>query len=127
MRAPDRPTLAMQYSWAHAYDKERQSTDVVNQNASLTSRYQPLKELDIRYQGALSGTNDKLHSVETSGVNNSGRVTYNDQFFKRRVSVFSSYSVNQTVSETEIHGSAGGEYVRESFHQVFRGRAIVQR
>lgn len=108
-RRPDRPTLAIQYTWAHSFDKDHQFTDVVSETASLTSRYQVLKQLDIRYQGALTDTTDKLHSIESSGVNNSGRVTFNDSLFQRRVSVFSSYTINQTSQETTIHGSAGGE------------------
>ena len=107
------PTLSLMYNRTHAYDRDHLQTDTISEQYTLSSRYQPVKQIEMRYTGTYSETRDKLHGVDTTSLLNTARLDYNDAFLRNRVRVNASYTVSQSQSQTRSVGS-GTEEVAEA-------------
>ena len=103
------PTLNLMYSRTHAYDRDHLEIDSINEQYTLTSAYQPVKQFGMRYSGTYNESLDKLHGTETTGLLNSARLDYNDAFLRNRVRVYATYFVSQAQSQTRSVGSGTGE------------------
>lgn len=101
------PTFDLQYLRTSTYDKERISQDTTTDHFLISSLYQPAKGVDLRYMGSYTSTKDQLQDTTTTDVINSGRATYNGQFFNNRVSVFSSYNIARQDTRTSGASVAG--------------------
>ena len=64
------PTLNLMYSRTHAYDRDHLQIDNISEQYTLSSRYQPVKQLEMRYTGTYSETRDNLHGVDTTSLLN---------------------------------------------------------
>ncbi len=115
----DLPTFNAGYSWSHAYDKDHVMFDNVTQGYFVGSTYRPVKQLEIRYSGFYSDFLNKLNDTETTGLSNTGRFNYSDNFLNRRLMVYSSYDISLSEQRTTVSGQGTGE-VTESV-QTFAG------
>ena len=107
------PTLNLVYNRTHAYDQDRLQTDNISEQYTLSSRYQPVKQLEMRYTGTYSESQDNLHGVDITSLVNSARLNYNDAFLRNRVRVYADYTVSQSQSQARTVGS-GTEEVAEA-------------
>src|SRR5208337_5608146 len=103
-RSPELPTLDIGYSRSHTFDQMHTSIDQVTQGASVTSRYLPTKNLQLRYTGAYNDTENNLVDTKVESYNNQGYASYTTSFFKDRVSVSAEY----TVSDAQTTVTTGG-------------------
>ncbi len=104
----------------YTYDKERVSQDSVNDSFSLGLRYEPYKNLDLRYQGTLIDLKEKLRDLEVVQVVHSSRATYSRQLGDR-ISVYTTY--NHTRQETKTDAAGTGEVLLQLF--PFSGLSVI--
>lgn len=103
---PDRfPDLRLQYAWDHLYDKDRLAADTVTNLYVVTSNYQPVEELNLRYQGTLRDTDQQLVDTTTKETVHNGRVNYANQWWRRRISFGLDYNYTRQEIETDTSGS----------------------
>ncbi len=94
------PTVDVALSRSESYDKDRASRDTGTDHVALSSRYEPLKGLELRYQGSAIDTQDRIRGLETEVLAHSGRISYMDRFFHDRVAFSSQYDVGRSTIET---------------------------
>ncbi len=107
------PTLDMQFTRMHIFDKAQQTTDTLSDALSASTRYTPVKNLDLGYTVTVNNNNNRLNDVEFDTVSQSGRAAYSDRFFDNRVALTANYSGSRLTSETRSNG--GGDV----FSQIF--------
>jgi len=102
------PTVDLSLTRSNSYDRDRASRDVATDQAALSSRFEPLKGLQLQYQGSAIGTRDRIRDLETKIIANSGRISYMDRFLKDRISFSSQYDVGRSTTQTIARGAATG-------------------
>ena len=100
------PTLNMQYTQSHNYDKEHAIADTVTDLFAANTRFSPVKNLDLAYTIASTDTNDHLGGVDSTTFTQNGRAGYSNQFIDNRVSLTANYNGFRSTTETS---SGSGE------------------
>jgi len=100
------PSMDLLMSRMNAYDDNRLFQDTVTDTINLNTRYKPVEELELNYQGALNTLEDRLSGLETRTLTQSMRIAYGSQFFRDRVSLASSYNISARINEITA-GSSG--------------------
>ncbi|MEW6599539.1 MAG: hypothetical protein AB1499_01075 [Nitrospirota bacterium] len=102
------PSVDVRFDTTNLYDKDRIIQDTKQDLLSLALRYMPeynlLKGLDVRYQPTYTKIDNMLDGVVTTSLAHNGRVTYSDSYYKRRITVYTSYNISH--SETKITTSS---------------------
>lgn len=104
LRPEGLPQMNITFQRANTYDQDRVTTDRTNDILSLSSRFSPLKGLDLGYQGSMSSSSDQLTNLRIDAESHSGRATYGTQLLKGRVAVSSSYKITQNTTEVVSAG-----------------------
>lgn len=99
------PDLSLRLSHANTFDVDRLTQDMTTNMATVGSQYTH-KAFKFGYQFTGTETMDNLHGTDNTSLLNNGSISYSDQFFNRRVSVYSHYNVNYLTSTTEA-GNGG--------------------
>ena len=100
------PVIDMRFTRTNLFDEKREVQDTTTDYGLFSARY-TYKNLDVRYQGTYTDTNDKLNRVETKDYLQTGRITYSDMFFNNRVSFNGSYNISYEETETTAKGTGG--------------------
>ena len=100
---PERlPTVDVLLQRTNNFDETKDFLDTTQDYGSIASRY-TYKDLDIRYLGSYTDLTDNINKLETTDLVQSGRLTYSDSFFDKRVSFSGTYNITFdqiTVKET---------------------------
>jgi len=107
LRPEGLPTADLLFSRSNAFDKDRASQDSTTDSYSLSSRYQPVGNLDLSYQGVLTDATDRLHSLKSETITNTATGNYSQRFLANRISFFTSGTL--TSRETTFSTGGGGE------------------
>lgn len=99
------PSVDINYSLFNNYDENHTSQNSTTASTILSSRYKPFDSLDLSYQTSYSTLDNKLAGFESQSLNQSLRVSYNDIFFKDRISVSSSYNIATQDTKTQNNGT----------------------
>ncbi len=99
------PSLDLQATDSHSYDKAHQMTDSKNDMFSVGSRYSPVRNLDLGYTLTLFKNKDLLSGAESDTTTQNGRAAYSNRFFDR-ISFSTDYTAIQSTTET-LSGSSG--------------------
>lgn len=99
------PSLDLLLLRTETYDADRHSQDTTQDQAALTSRYSPMKELDLRLHAGQTETADRLHEFDVVNRSLNGRVSYTDQFFGGRSSLNTTYMISLESTEASATGS----------------------
>lgn len=102
----DFPNLNLIYSSFDNYDEQRLSRDTNTTSLTFSSRYKPVKNLDLSYSGNHSTTTNRLSGFETESLTQSTRVDYNDFLFRDRLAVSSSYNIATQKTVATNNGSS---------------------
>ncbi len=113
LRPSELPSLNISFQHADTYDKDHTSADRMSDTLALSSRYSPLRGLDLGYQGNYSSVTDKLTNFRVDTESHSGRISYAGQLLQNRVSLSTSYNITQFTTETISSG--GGEVSFQEF------------
>lgn len=106
-RQEGRPTLDVSYSRQYTYDADRATQDLVSDTSSASTRYIPMKDLELRYQIGYNETENRLTDFKTAALGNTLRVSYTTEFLDRRVSLYTSYNAALSRSESSFSGASG--------------------
>lgn len=93
------PTLDTLFMRTDTYDKARLFQNNENDYFSLSSRYKPVKDLDLRYQFTSNEAKNLLTDVDVKVLTQTGRATYSGRFFHNRISLYSSYNISRQETE----------------------------
>ncbi|RII25763.1 MAG: hypothetical protein CXR31_12170 [Geobacter sp.] len=104
-RPVDLPDLSVRLSHANNYDVDRLNRDGTTDMVSVGSRYM-YRTFKLGYQFTGTDTRDNLHDTDTTQMLHNASVSYSDQFFDKRVSLYSQYNVNYQQSTTSA-GNGG--------------------
>ncbi len=99
------PSVDVRYTRTNTFDKSRLVQDTKDDFAQVSSNYEPMKNLLLRYQGTYRDTNDKLNQIETKELSNNGKINYDGTFFKDRVTVSTSYDITRRVTDITTAGT----------------------
>jgi hypothetical protein len=97
------PSFELRYIRTNTFDEKRLTQDVTKDFFSLYSRY-TYQGLDITYLGSYVDTKDKLINLETKDLTQSGKITYSNFFFDKRVSFTGSYNISHDEIKTITAG-----------------------
>jgi hypothetical protein len=99
LRPEGLPTLDTLFMRTDTYDKARLFQNNENDFFSLSSRYKPVKDLDLRYQFTSNEAKNLLNDVNAKVLTHTGRAMYSGQFFNNRISLSSSYNISRQETE----------------------------
>lgn len=101
------PAATFRFFRTNTYDKGRLFQDTTDDRFQLDSEFRPTPAVQVRYTGLYEDKADHLGRNEARTLTNDGRISYSDQFWKKRISLSSDYYV--TYTQTEIVNSGAGE------------------
>jgi hypothetical protein len=93
----------------HTYDKDRDTTDIVNDFWSLSLKYEPIRDLDLRGNVSHTEQDNKLTDINVERWDYSGRATYSRRFWDR-VTAYATYNFNRTETEVTVKGTGVVEF-----------------
>ena len=104
------PIMDFLFSRSNSFDKagsHENSTD----SYTLSSRYDPLRNLGLLYSGSLTNSIDKLTQLETSSLSNAITGNYSQQFFAGRASLFANANLSDQETSVSASGATGGGFI----------------
>jgi len=105
-RPEDFPTLDILYSAFNNYDEHRTTQDSTATTTTVSSRYKPHETVNMNYSANYSTLDSRLAGLESQSLNQSLRASYNDIFFKDRISVSTSYNIATQDTTTRNNGGS---------------------
>lgn len=112
LRPEGLPPLDITATTSNIYDQTRKLQDQTNQFYSWSSRYTPLKDLDLNYNGQFTDSLDKLTNFESQTTSNNGRLAYSRQFFDNRVAINTNYNISMQQTKTITPSALGSILLR---------------
>ncbi|HZZ85234.1 MAG TPA: hypothetical protein VFE30_11905 [Anaeromyxobacteraceae bacterium] len=103
----DLPDLDTRASRTNTFDVSRKLSDTTIDDLLTTLSYTGIRQLTLQYTVEYQDTNDRLSGTTTSGLLNSGRVSYGDTFNHGRTAVQASYSFANRLADTSVTGLGG--------------------
>jgi hypothetical protein len=104
----------------NSHDKDREIQDTTADSILLGLKY-TYKNLDVRYQATYDDQKLKLIELETKGLIQSGRISYSNSLFNRRVTLNTSYNISRQDVSTTSQGK--GEVSLQVF--PFSGLSVI--
>jgi hypothetical protein len=108
-RPEELPFMELQLRRTNSYDDTKKILDTTDDLISLNSRYQ-YKGLLLNYYGTYEHTQDKIRDLGVTQSTHSGRASYSDSFFDRRVAVTTDYNVLYQETTTKSAGQGFVEF-----------------
>lgn len=112
-RPADLPGIDLNYTKSDSYDGRRLVRDDTSDQVVLSARYDPFKQLQLRYSGTFNSLTDRITGVDTTLTTQTGKISYSDSFFNKRLSVASDYTV--TSRDTAISGNMSATVESQAF------------
>jgi hypothetical protein len=91
----------------HIFDKAHETSDTENDSFSASTRYTPVKNLDLAYGFSSLDSNNRMSGVESDTVTQNERAAYSNRFLDNRVIFSANYNGSQSTQTTRSGG--GGE------------------
>jgi hypothetical protein len=107
------PAATFRFIRTNTIGADRKTQDTTDDLFDLVSEYQPAESVQLYYRGALENFEDRLQDISIQRTSHSGRVTYGDTFWDRRVQVGAEYDFNSRL--TDVTAGGGGEVVSPLF------------
>jgi hypothetical protein len=96
----DLPSFDFNYINDHNYDGRRILNDISTNDILMGLRYNPWPNLGLTYNLTYVDSFDNLRGSDSTLTTHSGRITYADSFFNRRVNVAATYDISDQTFET---------------------------
>lgn len=106
-RPSDLPSIDLRLTRSDAHDRARRSRDQTSDDALVSTRYEPVRNLDLRYSVRAARITDHLNDVRTSELGNSASATWSGAYLDGRGSVYASYSIGALESTVSARGRGG--------------------
>lgn len=104
-----RPSFSLLFSRALLYDEHRRTQDSVTDTTSISSRYSPVKPLDLGYRATLTESEDRITNFESRTLGQTLRASYGEDFLKRRMSFQANSTLAFQQSEYSVPGAGPTE------------------
>jgi hypothetical protein len=101
------PEVQFQFSRTNAYDESRAAVDRTLDLYQFIVQYRPIPPVYLSYRGSRTQSTNHLAGNEIVDDFHNGRVTYTDQLWDRRVSIYTNYDL--TIRDTAVTRAGGGE------------------
>lgn len=99
-RPADLPTLSLRLARSNAYDEARVITDQTTDEALLSTSYEPVEDLTLRYAARYGSSEDHLEEIVRSEILNSASVTWAGRYLDGRGNAYVGYNVAARTSDT---------------------------
>ncbi len=106
-RPSELPSLDLRLTRSDSHDRARSSRDQTSDDALVATRYEPVKDLDLRYSVRAARITDHLNDVRTSELGNSASATWSGAYLDGRGSFYASYSIGALESSVSARGRGG--------------------
>ncbi len=106
-RPSELPSIDLRLTRSDVHDRARTARDVTSDDALVSTRFEPVKNLDLRYSVRAARITDHLNDVRTSELGNSATATWSGTYLAGRGSAYVSYSVGAVESSVSARGSGG--------------------
>lgn len=106
------PSIQTRYLRSDIYDSNRAFQDSDQDFITLSSRYLPVEELELRYYGSYNEGTDHIDDTTSRTTNHSGQAIFARQFFGR-MDLYGSYQITHSITEFESPGE--GEFKFQVF------------
>jgi hypothetical protein len=103
LRPEGLPGVDLGFSRANSFDPARSRQDVTSDSYILSSRYQPMANMDLGYQGSLTEGQNRLSGQKNSSISNTVIGSYTRQLFANRLNLFT----NAALARNESTSSSG--------------------
>jgi hypothetical protein len=107
------PSATFRFIRTNTIGADGRTQDTTDDLLDLVSEYQPADSVQIYYRGALENLEDRLQEIDIQRTTHSGRVTYGDVYWDRRLQVAAEYDVNYR--QNDVTAGGGGEVVSPLF------------
>jgi len=109
MRPEGLPYMELQVRKRNSYDDTKDIMNLSEDIVTLNSKYQ-YKGLILDYYGTYLHSDDKIAGFDVTQYTHSGRASYSDSFFDKRVAVNTNYNIlyQQVTTEAEPGAPGGG-------------------
>jgi hypothetical protein len=97
------PSVDMHYTKNLSHDGTRTQRNDTTDQFVFDSRFDPFKNLELRYSATYTDLNDDLNGLETTLLTQTGKITYGDYFFDKRANVTADYTI--TSRDTSVSGN----------------------
>jgi hypothetical protein len=111
LRPADLPTLDFIYSRRYLYDRDKDITNLQDDNYTWSSQYRPNQDAEFNYTGNYSIGLDNLNDTENTSLINSGRVSYSHKLLDDRIALFTSYNILSQDSTIKSTGGTGNLFI----------------
>jgi hypothetical protein len=98
------PRVTGRFIRTNNFDPDKSLVDTTSDLADLVGEYQPVDALQLYYRGAVETFDDHLQDITVDRTTQSGRVTYGDTFFDRRLEVNGEYDANHFTTDVTTSG-----------------------
>ncbi len=88
-------------------DEDRRRSDVTTDVGQLQLLYRPDPRVDLRARLLYSDSSDRLNGLDTTAFNEEARASWTEDWLDRRISLYASYLLGGTQSETVVTGPGG--------------------
>lgn len=103
-RPEDFPVWTARFLRTEAYDENRESRDTTNTLIDLTGEYSPIDKVRLFYRGGIQEQEDRLEGTTFRFETQTGRVTYGDAWWNRRLQLSMEYNVDHLKREVREIG-----------------------
>lgn len=98
------PTANLTLFRDYDYDGDRTYRDSVTDTLTFVSNYDPTRTVQLRYQGNVQNSEDRINELKTNVSGNNVRAMYGDQFFQDRLTISGYYEYGHRTTETTTSG-----------------------
>jgi hypothetical protein len=107
------PSVDMHYTKNLSHDGTRTQRNDITDQFVFDTRFNPFRQLELRYGATYTDLNDNLSGLETTLLTQTGKITYSDYFFDKRVSLTTDYTI--TSRDTSVTGNLSATIQQQLF------------
>lgn len=113
------PTLDVSLIRTNNYDRSRTTNDMLTNQLNIFTRYEPVRSIELKYQGTSISTDDRIRDLETRILSHNGRVAYSDRLLGDRLSLSSTYDISRSTVETRRGGAGSVDFQTFAFEGLY--------
>lgn len=99
------PSVDLRLSRNNNYDFRRTVQDVTTDLALFNMKYDPVKQVDLKYTATYTNPRDHLNTTDTKDLLQTVRGTYSDEWFSKRTTVYLNYIYSDRTTKTTTGGA----------------------
>lgn len=106
-RPAELPSLDLRLTRSETHDRARSTTDLTSDDALLSTRFEPTKDVLLRYAVRAAAVTDHVNDVRSTQLANSAAATWTGAYLSGRGTAYASYTVSALNSTVSARGAGG--------------------